>query len=146
MMSATNGTQFTRTLMLFVGSPRFYNACLLQYSLGAFISMQSQTQHGSRYQPNLTRFYAQCTPLQLLECITNVVIRFELKYKVKPDNLLIKIGGYDRRKEKFIGVINVEYFAWEGGEGSRCVMNRTTVSSICLSPEISPDASGVLVC
>jgi serine/threonine-protein kinase Chk1 len=63
-----------------------------------------------------------------VECVTAVLIRFDLKYKVKSESLQIKVGGYDRRKEKFIGSIQMEHFAWEGGEGSRCVMNRQTVS------------------
>lgn len=62
--------------------------------------------------------------MQLLECLTNVLIRFKLKYKVKPEKLQIKAGGFDRRKERFTGSIQVEYFAWDGGEGSRCVMTR----------------------
>jgi len=124
MMTATNGTQFTRTLMLF-----------------------SQTQHGTRYQPNLTRFYARCPPLHLVECVTAVLIRFDLKYKVKSESLQIKVGGYDRRKEKFVGSIQMEHFAWEGGEGSRCVMNRQTGNpmewrrlwkEIATSPEVHP--------
>ncbi|KAF8319425.1 CAMK/CAMKL/CHK1 protein kinase [Clavulina sp. PMI_390] len=101
MMTATNGTQFTRTLMLF-----------------------SQTQHGTRYQPHLTRFYAGCSPPELLEYLTATIIRLELHYKVKPEKSLIRVGGYDRRKEKFMGAINVEPFEWEGGKGSRCVMQR----------------------
>lgn len=63
-----------------------------------------------------------------MESVTAVLIRFNLKYKVKSESLQIKVGGYDRRKEKFIGSIQMEHFAWEGGEGSRCVMNRQTVS------------------
>lgn len=68
-----------------------------------------------------------------MERVTAVLIRFDLKYKVKSESLQIKVGGYDRRKEKFIGSIQMEHFAWEGGEGSRCVMNRQTVSiRLCL--------------
>lgn len=65
-----------------------------------------------------------------MECVTAVLTRFALKYKVKPDSFQMKVGGYDRRKEKFIGSIQMEYFAWEDGEGSRCVMNRQTVSTL----------------
>jgi serine/threonine-protein kinase Chk1 len=78
-----------------------------------------------------------------VECVTAVLIRFDLKYKVKPESLQIKVGGYDRRKEKFIGSIQMEHFAWEGGEGSRCVMNRQTVSTFLLYNHHFPGLIGM---
>jgi len=41
----------------------------------------------------------------------------------------MKIGGYDKRKERFTGYVDVERFTWNGGEceGSFCVMRRDKV-------------------
>lgn len=40
-----------------------------------------------------------------------------------------KIGGYDKRKERFTGYVEIENFSWSGGEchGSFCVMRREKV-------------------
>lgn len=45
-----------------------------------------------------------------------------------------KIGGYDKRKERFTGYVEIENFSWSGGEchGSICVMRREKVGdSFC---------------
>lgn len=41
-----------------------------------------------------------------------------------------KIGGFDKRKERFTGYVEIEKFSWNGGEnhGSFCVMRREKVS------------------
>lgn len=40
-----------------------------------------------------------------------------------------KIGGYDKRKERFTGYVEIESFSWSGGEchGSFCVLRREKV-------------------
>lgn len=44
-----------------------------------------------------------------------------------------KIGGYDKRKERFTGYVEIEKFSWSGGEchGSFCVMRREKVPNEC---------------
>ncbi|KAF9521194.1 hypothetical protein BS47DRAFT_1335310 [Hydnum rufescens UP504] len=106
MMTATNHTQFSKSLLLF-----------------------SQTQNGPRVETSLTRFYTNADPRDLLRFITQVVERLGLKYRSKHDQNLMRVGGLDRRKEPFKGNIEIEYFKWEGPdhtvlEGSRCVMKR----------------------
>lgn len=40
-----------------------------------------------------------------------------------------KVGGFDKRKERFTGYVEIESFSWNGGEnhGSFCVMRREKV-------------------
>lgn len=41
-----------------------------------------------------------------------------------------KIGGLDKRREKFKGWVEVEHFAWRGVEGSYCILRRDEVRVI----------------
>jgi serine/threonine-protein kinase Chk1 len=41
--------------------------------------------------------------------------------------LRLRVGGYDRRKVMFKGWVEVEYFGYNGKEGSFCVMQRDEV-------------------
>ena len=95
---------------------------------------QSQTQAGKRYCPYLTRFYATISPADLMSQILIVLEIFGVKYQVRDsedgegvsDFIKAKIGGYDKRKERFTGYVEIENFSWSGGEchGSICVMRR----------------------
>jgi len=101
VMMTASVTQFTQTLQLF-----------------------TQTQNGARYVPHLTRFYSSILPQDLLTSIISAISRFDLKYKLRSAGCAVRVGGYDRRREVFKGVIEVESFTWDDSEGSRCVMRR----------------------
>ncbi|TFK24326.1 CAMK/CAMKL/CHK1 protein kinase [Coprinopsis marcescibilis] len=85
----TNHTQFTQKLMLF-----------------------SQTQAGTRYTPNLTRFYARLPPAQLLPLIQSALEGHGVRCKASGDNeLLLRVGGFDKRKVRFKGWVEVERYS-----------------------------------
>ncbi|EAU93582.1 CAMK/CAMKL/CHK1 protein kinase [Coprinopsis cinerea okayama7 len=107
---AGTASQFTQKLMLF-----------------------SQTQSGPRYVPNLTRFYASAPPTVLMPLIQETLEGMNVKCKLDPRSkmvLLLRIGGYDKRKLKFRGWVNVESFSKHGYEGSFCGMARDEGSPI----------------
>jgi hypothetical protein len=56
-----------------------------------------------------------------------IVNRFHFQHRIK-DHFVVKVGGADRRKERLVGKVIVEHFSWEGGQGTRCVMKRDSVS------------------
>ena len=122
-------TQFTQTLQLFV-RPSHYS-----YIPTLISDLQTQTQNGARYDPHLTRFYASILPQDLLTFIISAITGFGLKYKMKSAVCAARIGGYDRRREVFKGVIEVEPFNWDDSEGSRCVMRR---EQVCKHPLSKP--------
>ncbi|KAL5483379.1 CHK1 [Sanghuangporus weigelae] len=107
MSSSSHLSQFTRSLLLF-----------------------SQTQRGRRYTPHLTRFYGDVPPERLMELVTAAVNDLGVKTKLaptdqsQPDRLCLRVGGYDRRHELFKGWIEIEPFAYNGSEGSFCLMQR----------------------
>lgn len=135
MMGSNNfQTQFTQTLMLFVGcNPHSYHP---PHSL-ASLSQQSQTQSGMRYTPSLTRFFSSTNPSQLLQLITSALTSLGVKLKAadpersadgSSEKLRLRIGGYDARKEVFKGWVELETFTYRGDVGSFCVMQRDQVS------------------
>ncbi|KAF8148644.1 CAMK/CAMKL/CHK1 protein kinase [Crassisporium funariophilum] len=115
MLSATHQSQFTQSLMLF-----------------------SQTQSGNRYTPHLTRFYAALGPTLLMSLMLESLEAHGVKCKAAPPNidprgvetLRLRVGGFDQRKEKFKGWVEVEKFSYRGSEGSFCVMKRDEGSPI----------------
>ncbi|KAK7047155.1 Chk1 protein kinase [Paramarasmius palmivorus] len=102
-------SQFTQSLMLF-----------------------SQTQAGVRYTPHLTRFYAKLGPTLLLQIITETLESLNVACKAPPEQpqgmLKLRIGGYDKRREKFKGWVEIEHFKSRAHEGSFVVMQRDVVS------------------
>jgi len=92
MLSATRGSQFTQSLMLF-----------------------SQTQGGTRYTPNLTRFWGSIEPPELLSAIESA-LEGQGVHAVRAGNgpyneLRSRIGGLDHRRVRFKGWVSVETFS-----------------------------------
>ncbi|KAH9487412.1 Serine/threonine-protein kinase CHK1 [Psilocybe cubensis] len=128
-------SQFTQSLMLF-----------------------SQTQHGSRYTPNLTRFYSSLGPSLLIALIKEYLEQPDVGVKCKLgaepivnergiEVYRMRIGGWDARKQMFKGWVDVEKFAYRGEEGAFCLMRRDEGSpiswrqlwkAIILSPAVEP--------
>ncbi|EUC65218.1 Serine/Threonine-kinase chk1 [Rhizoctonia solani AG-3 Rhs1AP] len=111
MMTLTNATQFTRSLLLF-----------------------SQTQGGTRYTPALTRFYASLPPDQFLPILVSALQADGVKCAKddddsntdQPGRESFRIGGLDKRREQFRGTIELEPFrlADRGVDGSFVIMSR----------------------
>ncbi|ETW75543.1 hypothetical protein HETIRDRAFT_331300, partial [Heterobasidion irregulare TC 32-1] len=109
MLTATRSSQFTQSLLLF-----------------------SQTQSGTRYTPQLTRFYARIQPPRLLELIEQSLVEFRVKVKHvdpdessgSPDDMRCRIGGFDKRRVQFRGWVIVQRFVDRDIEGSFCIMQR----------------------
>ncbi|KAK2467496.1 hypothetical protein APHAL10511_000351 [Amanita phalloides] len=109
MEPASHNSQFTQSLLLF-----------------------SQTQHGTRYTPHLTRFYASIGPTLLMSFIQESLEVLGVKWKSAPHREdpsgtvvhRLRIGGYDRRRMMFKGWVEVEAFSYRGHKGSFCVMQR----------------------
>lgn len=103
MLSATRGSQFTQSLMLF-----------------------SQTQGGTRYTPHLTRFWASIAPLELLAAIENALQGQGVRVKRAANGeLRCRIGALDNRRVPFKGWVVAEPFSTaDGSVGSFCIMQR----------------------
>jgi len=106
MLSATRGSQFTQSLMLF-----------------------SQTQGGTRYTPHLTRFWASVAPLELLATIENALRVQDVRTKRAVDGpdgqLRCRIGALDHRRVPFKGWVIVEPFSTpDRSAQSFCIMQR----------------------
>ncbi|KAF9527858.1 kinase-like domain-containing protein [Crepidotus variabilis] len=109
MLSSTHHSQFTQTLMLF-----------------------SQTQAGTRYTPHLTRFYATLAPPLLMTLVTEFLVSANAQCRPIPsarnergrEIYKIRVGGMDRRRERFKGWVEIEQFSYKGTEGSYCLMRR----------------------
>jgi len=106
MLSATRGSQFTQSLMLF-----------------------SQTQGGTRYTPHLTRFWASISPLELLAAIENALQVQGVRVKRAADGpngeLRCRIGALDHRRVPFKGWVIAEPFSTaDGSVRSFCIMQR----------------------
>ncbi|KAF8625648.1 hypothetical protein AX15_005269 [Amanita polypyramis BW_CC] len=107
--TSSHHSQFTQSLLLF-----------------------SQTQHGTRYTPHLTRFYTSIGPTLLMTFIQESLEALGVKCKPAPSRedpngtvaYKLRIGGYDRRKIMFKGWVEVEAFSYRGHKGSFCVMQR----------------------
>jgi serine/threonine-protein kinase CHEK1 len=128
-------TQFSQTLMLF-----------------------SQTQHGTRHSPSLTRFYSTLPPDQLLPLIQSSLEVLNVSCKVQSimgvNCPAVRVGGMDKRKEAFRGWVVVEPFssAPRGGyvavkDGSFVRMNkdngnpiswRQLWKALIMSPGVEP--------
>ncbi|KAA1472368.1 CAMK/CAMKL/CHK1 protein kinase [Dentipellis sp. KUC8613] len=135
MFSATHGSQFTQKLLLF-----------------------SQTQHGTRYNPALTRFYASVPPSKLLPLIGQALDTLGIKYKLGASSggngrdsgkLVCRVGGVDNRKVMFKGWVEIEPFsdANRASQDSFCVMKRDEGDpmswrrlwkALVCSPEVDP--------
>jgi len=104
MLSATRGSQFTQSLMLF-----------------------SQTQGGTRYTPHLTRFWASIAPPELLVAIENALevqkVRSVQAVNGPNGELRCRIGGFDHRRVQYKGWVIIEPFA-KADVRSFCVMQR----------------------
>ncbi|KAF8992327.1 kinase-like domain-containing protein [Cyathus striatus] len=127
MHSATRGSQFTQTLMLF-----------------------SQTQSGTRYTPHLTRFYASLGPTLLISLIKETLELMGVSRKGPEEDgqkIRLRIGGWDARRVQFKGWVWVERFSYREVEGSFCVFARDVGNpiswrkiwkSVILSPIVEP--------
>lgn len=125
-MTATNQSQFTQTLLLFVRTllhliPSLTNLRALK---------QSQTQNGTRYTPHLTRFYTSCSPCKLRPLLLQTFQNFGVKFRQSSSGTHTRIGGYDARKEVYKGTVEIEPFTMGGRDGSFCVMKRDKVSCV----------------
>jgi serine/threonine-protein kinase CHEK1 len=138
MFSVHAASQFTQTLQLFV--------CLSCF-LGdecSDVLVQSQTQSGTRYCPHLTRFYTTISPADLMGHVLVALQVLGVKFQISDAEAdeegkefrKTKIGGYDKRKERFTGYVEIENFSWSGGEchGSLCVMRREKVRAFITLP------------
>ncbi|KAF8992319.1 kinase-like domain-containing protein [Cyathus striatus] len=116
MRSATRGSQFTQTLMLF-----------------------SQTQSGTRYAPYLTRFYASLGPTLFISLIKETLELMGVSRKGPEEDgqkMRLRIGGWDARRVQFKGCVWVERFSYREVEGAFCVFARDV--SVILSPIVEP--------
>ncbi|KAI0300081.1 CAMK/CAMKL/CHK1 protein kinase [Multifurca ochricompacta] len=106
MLSATIGSQFTQSLMLF-----------------------SQTQGGTRYTPHLTRFWASIAPPELIVAMERALqgqsVRVVRAGNGPNGEVRCRIGALDARRIPFKGWAIAEPFATaDGGVRSFCVMQR----------------------
>ena len=131
---SAHSSQFTQSLLLFVRAPVHPFICSTIY----LPMHQSQTQHGTRYTPHLTRFYASIGPTLLMQFIEESLKALDVKCKSAPSRedskgtevLRLRIGGYDKRKVMFKGWVEVEAFSYGGQKGTFCVMQRDVVSIV----------------
>lgn len=113
----------------------------LVFSSSFFVELQSQTQGGRRYTPQLTRFYTGVGPVVLLDLIQDALTDLKVQWKAASEvsaaayggasgekMLRMRIGGYDKRRLMFKGWVELEPFKWAGKDGSFCVMQRDQVS------------------
>ncbi|KAH9173847.1 CAMK/CAMKL/CHK1 protein kinase [Lactarius sanguifluus] len=106
MLSATRGSQFIQSLMLF-----------------------SQTQGGTRYTPNLTRFWASIAPPELIVAIERGLGGLSVRAVRAPSGpnggLRCRIGAFDARRVPYKGWVIVEPFITaDGTVRSFCIMQR----------------------
>ncbi|KAI0288298.1 CAMK/CAMKL/CHK1 protein kinase [Russula brevipes] len=117
MLSATRGSQFTQSLMLFVRPIPLPEACIII----------SQTQGGTRYTPHLTRFWASIAPPELLVAIESALevqkVRSVPAVNGPNGELRCRIGGFDHRRVQYKGWVIIEPFA-KADVRSFCVMQR----------------------
>jgi serine/threonine-protein kinase CHEK1 len=135
MASDTHNSQFTQSLLLFVSICCLPHPFLLLLNQ-VVITIQSQTQSGTRYTPSLTRFYCNLGPTLLMPIIHEALLSLNVKCRSAPSpvakegdrqQLRIRIGGLDRRRVVFKGWVIVENFAYGDRAGSFCVMQRDEV-------------------
>ncbi|KAH6901059.1 kinase-like domain-containing protein [Coprinopsis sp. MPI-PUGE-AT-0042] len=76
------------------------------------LQLFSQTQSGLRFCPNLTRFYTIAPPPKLLPLIQVALEENDVKCKLdqRTGSWVLRIGGFDNRKQRFKGWVNLEYF------------------------------------
>jgi len=106
MLSATRGSQFTQSLMLF-----------------------SQTQGGTRYTPHLTRFWASIPPRELSVAIESALgaqgVRAARAVDDSNGEWRYRVGGLDHRRMPFKGWVIVEPFdTADCSVRSFCLMQR----------------------
>ncbi|KAI0319448.1 kinase-like domain-containing protein [Amylostereum chailletii] len=108
MLSATRGSQFVNSLLLF-----------------------SQSQYGTRYTKQLTRFYATIPPGELFIRIEEALAELGVKSKrgpvdAKSQTARMRVGGLDNRNVAYKGWIDVEPFATLDCPSARtyCVLSR----------------------
>jgi serine/threonine-protein kinase Chk1 len=66
----------------------------------------------------------------MLQALQELNVKFQPRDSGEnPEVRKMKIGGYDKRRERFTGYVEIEHFSWNGGEshGSFCVMRREKV-------------------
>lgn len=95
---------------------------------------QSQTQYGTRYTKQLTRFYATVSPSELFSYIEEALAGFEVKYKrgpvdAKRQSARLRVGGFDNRNVAYKGWIDVEPFSTLDCPSARtyCLLSRDEV-------------------
>ncbi len=98
--------------------------------------LQSQTQGGTRYTPNLTRFWASVTPPELIVAIERALgglsVRAVRAVNGPNGELRCRIGTLDARRVPLKGWAIVEPFATaDGSVRSLCIMQR---DEVILSP------------
>ena len=107
-----------------------------------------------RYIPQLTRFYASAEPTELKErmfaALTGLPgkIKYQERSPQSPTTILLRVGGYDARREPWKGFIEIKPFpSREHGMLSLCIMKRDLGNPISWkqlwkalvnSPELSP--------
>lgn len=91
--------------------------------------------------PQLTRFYTQVGPYDLLPLIQEALTDLGVKWKeavevelgtttrdgAEETMLRMRIGGHDQRRLLFKGWVELEDFSYAGKEGGFCVMLRDQV-------------------
>lgn len=141
-MGQSQYSQFTQTLMLFVSYFRLSLISRHRIDLG----MQSQTQSGPRYIPQLTKFYAALSPEAflplLIQALENQGVKAKRAADIVPNptssgvqpapTIRLRIGGHDARKLMFKGWVELEPYAdrRSGFEGCFCLMKRDVGSPI----------------
>ncbi|KAI9457642.1 CAMK/CAMKL/CHK1 protein kinase [Lactarius psammicola] len=141
MLSATRGSQFIQSLMLFV---------LFVPSHPPPSSRKRRAERAT--QPNLTRFWASITPIELIGAIERALGRLSVR-AVRAVNgpngeLRCRIGALDARRVPLKGWAIVEPFATaDGNVRSLCIMQRDegdpiswrrVFKAVVLSQEVAP--------
>ena len=108
--------------------------------------LQSQTQGGTRYAPNLTRFWASVSPPELIIAIERALGELSVR-TVRIENgpsgeLRCRIGSFDARRVAYKGWAIVESFVTaDGSMRSLCIMQR---DQVIIPPSLLPNLMTLL--
>jgi len=91
---------------------------------------QSQTQAGTRYISQLTRFYASITPedlhLRIVAALQDLgAIKVQSRPAEPPAQVVLRVGGYDARREEFQGWIKIEQMVIREKYISLCIFEKS---------------------
>ncbi|KAH7104821.1 kinase-like domain-containing protein [Auriculariales sp. MPI-PUGE-AT-0066] len=94
------------------------------------LQLFSQTQGGTRYIAQLTRFYTSVSPDQLKQCIIAALqgiggIKIQERQPELPAQVQLRVGGYDARKEEFQGWVRIELVDRGDKAYSLCIFDRS---------------------